>query len=166
MSGFRSRENRFASGETLISTSEKGRAKGVFPGVTGRYDIILSFYDAGSSIPGSIELVIGNQTIKHSFNSNIDALSCQTIGENVHVLENSNIEVRGIATDSEVISIDYIDFIPSGSLAFHSKDPERAYVFRNFYKAIYYDDMNTHLSLIKLPFFKAILSLIFLSITN
>jgi len=128
LSGFRSRENRFSSGGLLISASEHGTAKGIFHGKTGTYDIVVAVVDSGSPVPGSVELKIGDQSIKHDLNVNIEGLVCKTFAQNLHIEDNSSLEITGVAQSGEVIDLDYVDFIPSGSLAFQPKNPERAYV--------------------------------------
>ena len=120
-------ENPSALGRKVIglsSSNPTGKAAFNFNGTSGNYDIIVGFYDENDG-QGSLTFKAGSQLLDQwTLNKNLGSagadsktLQRRTVATNFFLENGTNIQIEGIANQSEFTRIDYIEFIPKESLS-------------------------------------------------
>jgi len=121
----RSNSFNFASGKAYTSLYAKGAketatASTKFSGATGKYDIIVAYFDENDGA-STFKLKKGNQQIgqwKATSKSGGVAPSAQSLVRrtfsNVSLKNGENIQLTGTENGGEAARIDYIEFVPKG----------------------------------------------------
>lgn len=121
---YKTEANRFASNEAIVSlvkTSESssGTASFDFPGVSGKYDVTLGYFDEGDGV-GKLEVrkegelfssIRMNQELG-SNSPNTEAQVQRKIADGLSINRGDPIQIRGIANGGEWVRVDYIRFVP------------------------------------------------------
>ncbi len=121
---FRQESNAIASGSKLVSlvggkSGESGSVSGTFNGATGKYNVILGYYDENDGA-GSIEARIGGKTVSTvtlnqqlgSSNVSQGNLVRRTIASGITLNKGTSLELLGKENGEEHVRIDYVEFIP------------------------------------------------------
>ena len=137
------------SSGSLIGGTLNGRAQGRFDWPSGKYDIVLGFIYP-KSLKASIRLVVSDAVIEYPLTGFPAVMAWDTVARAVDIRQGDSIEITLESTGTGLAAIDFIDFIPVGSSAYRPNGSERSYNFGYFYKAACYDDMNIHISFLKI----------------
>jgi len=162
LEGFRVDGPVYASSGSLIGGTLKGKAQGKFDAPSGRYDIVPGF-SYPKSLDASIKLVVGDTVVDYPLTGIPEVMAWDTVARAVEVKRGDSIEIMLESVGTGLVAIDYIDFVPEGSAAYRPNGSERSYNFGHFYKAIGYDDMNVHISFLKIILFQMLLYVLYLS---
>ena len=111
----------FASGGELIRVNTSGMATTTFNGTSGRYNIVVGYYDENDGQSQlSIQLnntTLDTWTLNNSPGGNFpneDNLVERTVATNIFLSVGDSIELLGSRNSNEFARIDYVDFIAVG----------------------------------------------------
>lgn len=111
----------FASGGEFIRVNNSGTATTTFNGISGRYNIVVGYYDEDDGQSQlSIELnntPLDTWTLNNSPGGdlpNADNLLERTVATNIFLSVGDSIELLGTQNSNEFSRIDYVDFIAVG----------------------------------------------------
>ncbi len=121
---FRAESNAIASGGKLVSlvggsSGESGTVSGTFNGASGKYKVVLGYYDENDGA-AKIESRIGGKTISTitldqqlgSTNVSGSNLVRRTIASEITLTKGTSFELLGTENGGEHARIDYVEFIP------------------------------------------------------
>jgi len=119
--------NSSALGRKLIGLSSNnpiGKATYNFNGASGKYDIVIGYYDENDGKGNLTFKVDGNQLDKWTLDKNLGSgaadsttLQRRTVATNFSLNKDSIIEIEGLHNQAEGTRVDYIEFIPKESLS-------------------------------------------------
>ena len=150
-------------GSKVISTVGSGTAQIEFQGNPGNYDLVMA-YRSHKSIESKIRILAGTSSMERSFARESKNPVAELFFRDLELKKGDSIIIESSLLQSNKFTVGYVDLIPSNSSAFRPKGVESHHSFNAFYKAIFYDDMNVHLSAIRIPFFYLILCFVVLSV--
>jgi hypothetical protein len=148
-----------ASGGEVRRTPRQGTLNSKFEGPSGVYDVILGMWDRriGDS---KLDFQIGHHSFSTTMSDGEDAFVHKIVQRKIEVTNGDRILITAYADKSDMATIDFVEFVPEGSIAFRPNGTERTYPYGHLLKAIDYDEMNVHISLLKAPIALVLLQLI------
>lgn len=151
-----------ASGGQVRRTPRQGTLRTTFEGPTGHYDVILGMWDRriGDS---KLDFQVGQHAFSASMNDGEDAFVHKIVQRRLEITTGDKIVITAHADKSDMATIDYLEFVPDKSIAFRPNGTERTYPYGHLLKAIDYDEMNVHISLLKAPLALVLIQIIFFS---
>lgn len=146
-------KNSWTMGKSYIFFDGADQAQHTFERSSGTYDVILAYqlFDSKAKMP-HLDISVGTLTYALEPVFGGDYFKVRRIGKNVQINKGDTIRFKKLLQYPKS-EIDYVEFIPSESKAFRPKGVERSYRFIDLWRAIGYDDMNVHFSLLPLPFY-------------
>lgn len=156
-----------ASGEHYLHLAANEQVSFPFTGPTGIYDITFasrSMLDSRSAGGLTIGDSYYQLAILHP-HQGIFRRSPLDLRRRA-LTKGDRITLHGPSWDNTSFNLDYIDFIPPSSLAHRPVGVERSFRFQDLYDLVWYDDMNVHFFLARIPLFFLLLNLVFLSLTT
>lgn len=148
-----------ASGGEVRRTPRQGTLNSKFEGPSSVYDVILGMWDRriGDS---KLDFQIGHHSFSTTMSDGEDAFVHKIVQRKIEVTNGDRILITAYADKSDMATIDFVEFVPEGSIAFRPNGTERTYPYGHLLKAIDYDEMNVHISLLKAPIALVLLQLI------
>lgn len=120
LSGYSVESRPVASGGELIRTDSSGQATSTFEGVSGAYDLILSYFDENDG-QSDVTVKVGDQTYALTFDrdqgENYPADNnriVRKIASGINVSAGDVIEIQGDKNVEEYARVDYIELVPEG----------------------------------------------------
>jgi hypothetical protein len=160
--GLRVRVGMSQGGRGSITTEGGGVIRGVFEGATGNYDIVLG-YGVRSGSRYSVVFSSGDSVVNYeAVGSDLHRL-WDTVGRDIELVNGSEFSLQVQNHGEKGAELDFLTFVPSASAAYRPNGPERSYRWRYFFNAIDYDDMNVHLSFLKVIPAYFLISVVFLT---
>lgn len=126
LSEYRVEDNDIASGGSFISLlgveSDVGVATTTFPGESGSYTVVVNYLDEEDG-EGQIDLLANEKELGSLFldrhlgesGPGKDAFTARTLGA-VTIDQGDRITIRGTRTGGEQVRVDFVQFIPTGSI--------------------------------------------------
>lgn len=125
LTNYRIESNSAASGTQFIGLPQTGITSGsaasTFSGVSGKYDIVVGYFDESDG-QGSLNINVNNQNYAVAMNQNLGSTSVspqnlvrRTLATGVSLPTGASVKINGIQNGSEYARVDYLEFVPSST---------------------------------------------------
>lgn len=146
-------KNTWTMGKKYIRFDDSDQAEHTFNRPSGAYDVILAYQLLDSKSKDThLDISIGSFSYALQPVFGGDYFKVRRIAKDIHIQDGDIIKIQKLPSYPES-EIDYVEFIPTESKAFRPRGVERSYRFIDLWRAIGYDDMNVHFSLLPIPFY-------------
>ena len=139
----------------VVRIEEDGVMSGVFTGPSGSYDVVIA-RKLQSTERGRYDFFfrVGEERFPLYPLSNESRLKVVACARGVSIETGESFAIRAKDESSQrSLLLDYVEFIPVNSWAYRPQGAENGYRYSDLWRAIDFDDMNVHFSIIPIPFF-------------